>query len=113
MLESIIENLFEFIVPVFFVFLLIILSIKGKQKKPDVFRHAPANVPVKPLKPMKPAKTVSSDGHVIDPKNDPTCAKYGHVHEETKHRYIVHDEPVEGYVNLNGKLITLQEAAKY
>ncbi len=61
----------------------------------------------------RPQKTVASDGHVLQGKNDPTCARYGHVHPEAQNRYIVHDEPKEGYVNLNGKLMTLKEAAKY
>ena len=112
MLESIIANLFEFIFsifPVLFVVFLIVFSVKKSLPKRE---NSQRSGRVKP-RPVKPSKTVSSDGHVIDPENDPTCAKYGHVHEEVKHRYIVHDEPVEGYVNLNGKLISLKEAAKY
>ena len=63
--------------------------------------------------PAAPKKTVASDGHVLKGYNDPTCARYGHEHKDLNKRYIVHDEPVEGYVNLNGKLMTLKEAAKY
>lgn len=56
-------------------------------------------------------KTVAADGHVIPPQNDITCeGKEGHVHKplpaseqkEYGPRYIVHDDPEEGYVVLNG-----------
>ena len=113
MLESIMANLFDLIFsifPILFIVFIIVFSVKKKLPKPEVPRRSEAGMQSRP---GKPAKTVSSDGHVIDPKNDPTCAKYGHVHEEVKHRYIVHEEPVQGYVNLNGKLISLKEAAKY
>ena len=51
-----------------------------------------------------PAKTVSDDGHRIPRNKDITCnGKYGHDHpEETQPRYIVHEEPEDGYVVLNG-----------
>ena len=106
MFSEIFSELFDLVfslIPVIIVAVVIIISMKKKN----------ANRTVKKVYSTRPPKTVSSDGHVIKPENDPTCAKYGHVHEETKHRYIVHDEPVEGYVNLNGKLMTLKEAAKY
>lgn len=48
-------------------------------------------------------KTVSDDGHTIERKNDITCnTKYNHNHPEER-RYIVHEEPTQGYVILNGK----------
>ena len=101
------EELFFSIFPFVFVFIIIMIALKSKRTNADRSRQS------RPKMPIKPAKTVSSDGHMIEPENDPTCAKYGHMHEEVKHRYVVHDEPVEGYVNLNGKLMTLKEAAKY
>ena len=94
MLTNIMDMLFT-LLPIFVVLILIMTLKKSR------------------INSAKKPKTVSSDGHVIKPKDDPTCAKYGHIHEETKHRYVVHDEPVEGYVNLNGKLMSLKEAAKY
>lgn len=48
----------------------------------------------------------SSDGHIVPRKDDMTCeTKYGHHHTsiDGEHpRYIVHEEPNEGYVILNG-----------
>lgn len=47
--------------------------------------------------------TRSDDGHTVRKKEDLTCEnKYGHVHADDHHRYIVHEEPEEGYVILNG-----------
>ena len=52
----------------------------------------------------KTRRTISSDGHVVPAKSDPTCeGEYGHDHgPQRERRYIVHDEPNEGYVVLNG-----------
>ncbi len=48
----------------------------------------------------------SSDGHIVPRNDDMTCeTKYGHHHAtiDGEHpRYIVHEEPNEGYVILNG-----------
>ena len=55
------------------------------------------------LKQHKP--TVSDDGHRIPKKMDLTCeGEYGHEHSkaESQPRYIVHEEPEDGYVVLNG-----------
>ena len=59
-------------------------------------------------------RTVSSDGHVVPKKDDFTCeGKEGHYHEpqseEFGQRYIVHEEPENGYVVLNGKMIRLED----
>lgn len=45
---------------------------------------------------------ISSDGHRIPPSKDITCAAYGHTHPESAPRYIVHEDPENGYVILNG-----------
>lgn len=50
---------------------------------------------------------VSSDGHKIPRNMDITCeGEYGHNHsipaDLAEKRYIVHEEPEEGYVILNG-----------
>lgn len=51
---------------------------------------------------------ISSDGHIINPKDDITCTNLpGHDHRpipgvSDKPRYIVHEEPEKGYVILNG-----------
>ena len=51
----------------------------------------------------KPPITFSSDGHAIPRKDDFTCeTKYGHDHGPSEARYIVHEEPQQGYVILNG-----------
>lgn len=50
--------------------------------------------------------TVAHDGHRIPQENDVTCeGQYGHDHSSgalPEKRYIVHEEPEEGYVILNG-----------
>ncbi len=52
-------------------------------------------------------KTISSDGHVVPKDQDLTCERYGHDHRkegtnEFGRRYIVHEDPEEGFVVLNG-----------
>ena len=53
-------------------------------------------------------KTISSDGHVVPKTQDVTCEnEFGHNHPNSSNpeygrRYIVHEEPEEGYVVLNG-----------
>jgi hypothetical protein len=56
-------------------------------------------------------RTISSDGHTIPYKDDITCeTKDGHHHPTSNQpRYIVHEEPEEGYVILNGKKIRLKD----
>lgn len=46
----------------------------------------------------------SSDGHFVPRQQDLTCeTQYGHQHgNEPNKRYIVHEDPPEGYVILNG-----------
>ena len=62
---------------------------------------------------------VASDGHVIPAKDDISCAKFGHHHEKKQDplfpeaQFIVHNEPAEGYINLNGKLLRRSEADEY
>ena len=58
----------------------------------------------------------SSDGHWIRGEQDITCRQYGHNHSgsvEPQSRYIVHEEPTEGYIVLNGKKMLRTEADKY
>lgn len=62
----------------------------------------------------KPART--SDGHVLSDAQDITCRQFGHNHpawEEPAVRYIVHDDPEEGFIILNGKKMRITEADKY
>jgi hypothetical protein len=49
-------------------------------------------------------RTRSDDGHAVPRRQDLTCEKkYGHQHpDDGTHRYIVHEDPEEGYVILNG-----------
>lgn len=51
-------------------------------------------------------RTISSDGHAVPKDQDLTCEdEYGHHHPslpDAQPRYIVHEEPTEGYVILNG-----------
>ena len=47
----------------------------------------------------------SDDGHTVKASQDLTCeTKYGHNHDSRNaaKRYIVHEDPPEGYVILNG-----------
>ncbi len=47
----------------------------------------------------------SDDGHSVPPSQDLTCeTQYGHDHSGPKQtkRYIVHEDPPQGYVILNG-----------
>ena len=47
--------------------------------------------------------TYSSDGHAVPREDDFTCeTKYGHQHDYSEKRYVVHEEPKQGYVILNG-----------
>ena len=62
----------------------------------------------------RPAR--SSDGHVMKGGKDITCRQFGHNHpewEEPATRYIVHDDPEDGYIILNGKKMRITEADKY
>ena len=58
---------------------------------------------------------VSSDGHRVPPEDDLTvstgASRYEHQgnEEEFGRRYIVHNEPVEGYVILNGIMRKLED----
>ena len=61
------------------------------------------------------APTIAHDGHVIPGENDITCeGAYGHNHAyavsmgETP-RYIVHEDPDDGYVVLNGVLRRIED----
>lgn len=56
-------------------------------------------------------RSISSDGHTIPYKDDITCENLdGHHHSTSgQPRYIVHEEPEEGYVILNGKKIRLKD----
>ena len=47
-------------------------------------------------------RTISSDGHAVPKDQDLTCGRYGHDHGDLQERYIVHEDPPEGYVVLNG-----------
>ena len=62
----------------------------------------------------------ASDGHTISAKDDISCARYGHDHSHgmkqdgfPEAQFIVHDEPEEGYINLNGKILKRSEADEY
>ena len=63
---------------------------------------------------------IASDGHKINAKDDISCARYGHDHSRDMKQegfpdaqYIVHNEPQEGYINLNGKILKRSEADEY
>ena len=56
------------------------------------------------VKSVRNRQTISSDGHRVPKSQDLTCdTKHAHKHEAPElPRYIVHEEPEEGYVVLNG-----------
>ncbi|MCR4762259.1 MAG: hypothetical protein K5696_01880 [Lachnospiraceae bacterium] len=62
---------------------------------------------------------IASDGHIIPARDDISCARFGHRHEKSRdpefpeEPFIVHDEPTEGYINLNGKTLKRSEADEY
>lgn len=58
----------------------------------------------------------ASDGHILSEMRDITCRQFGHNHSkwaEPATRYIVHDDPEQGYIILNGKKMRISEADKY
>ncbi len=58
----------------------------------------------------------STDGHVLSKDQDITCRKYGHRHsrrEEPEMRFLVHDDPEQGYILLNGVKMRITEADQY
>ncbi len=63
---------------------------------------------------------VASDGHTISAQDDISCARFGHDHSHDpvqegfpEAQFIVHNEPQEGYINLNGKILKRSEADEY
>lgn len=55
----------------------------------------------------------SSDGHVVKDEENLTCEnEHGHIHplnNEFGPRYIVHNEPEDGYIVLNGVLRKIED----
>ena len=58
-------------------------------------------------------RTISDDGHYVPASEDLTCeTAAGHRHESSSEygqRYIVHNEPEDGYVVLNGVMRKIEE----
>ena len=58
-------------------------------------------------------RTISDDGHYVTPSEDLTCeTTSGHRHENSSEfgqRYIVHNEPEDGYVVLNGVMRRIED----
>ena len=74
--------------------------------------NKPSAPPVKKVTPI-PKPTVASDGHRIPKSKDVTCeGQYGHDPGDRIPRYIVHEEPTEGYCILNGKKVALKDCWK-
>lgn len=54
------------------------------------------------------------DGHILRGDKDITCRQYGHRHEEdAAPRFIVHDDPEDGFIILNGVKMRISEADHY
>ncbi|MCR5675923.1 MAG: hypothetical protein K6G16_09465 [Lachnospiraceae bacterium] len=70
-------------------------------------------------RPRQGVERTASDGHKIPAADDISCARFGHRHEIPKDPafpdapFIVHEEPLEGYINLNGKILKRSEADEY
>ena len=65
-------------------------------------------------RPRRSGPARSTDGHVLRGKNDITCRQFGHNHpEESEPRFIVHDDPEDGFIILNGVKMRISEADKY
>ncbi len=90
----------EVLFAIAYIVIVIAAIIINKKKK-----EAQKNKGVSPVN-QKPYATRSDDGHRIPRAQDLTCEKqYGHKHttiDGTAPRYIVHEEPEQGYVILNG-----------
>ena len=56
------------------------------------------------------SETISSDGHIVSKEEDLTCNNIaGHSHKPVEGRYIVHNEPNNGYVVLNGEVKKIED----
>ena len=64
----------------------------------------------------KNRKVMSSDGHKVSNEFDRTCeTQFGHNHRteySMDSRYVVHEEPTQGYIVLNGKKYSKNELNK-
>ncbi len=106
---------------IFWIGIVAAVIVKGKSvgKKRPVKGGHPTTInrpstPPKRVMPVGSKPTVSSDGHRIPRSKDITCeGQYGHNHGERVPRFIVHEEPTEGYCNLNGKIVALRDCWKY
>ncbi len=106
------------IMAIFWVVIVGVVAVKSRKNikhKPGMHPttiNKPSSPPMKQVKPVhKP--TVASDGHSIPKSKDITCeGQYGHDHGDRVPRYIVHEEPTEGYCILNGKKVALKDCWK-
>ncbi len=106
---------------VFWIGIIAAVIVRGKsvsKKRPGQAGHPTtinrSSAPQKPVRINMPKPTVASDGHRIPRGKDITCeGQYGHDHGERVPRFIVHEEPTEGYCNLNGKIVALKDCWKY
>lgn len=106
----------------FWIIIAVYIAVKAKKNLKNRPGHHPTSVNTSSTKErdlnkagsgMK-RKTVASDGHTIPRSKDITCeGQYGHRHEGMEERYIVHEEPTEGYCILNGKKVALRDCWKY
>lgn len=80
----------------------LLVPLKALQKKGGARKSTSLNGSEEARRSPGKRQTVSDDGHVVPRREDITCGTaYGHNHPEQP-RYIVHSEPEEGYVILNG-----------
>ena len=89
-------------------------NTKGSSDMRDSKKPAAGRSPVKKSRPSRPAR--AQDGHILNGIKDITCRQFGHDHgveEEPLSRFIVHDDPEDGYILLNGVKMLLSEADEY
>ena len=97
--------------------ILVLIIVMGYKKKGGAFR--PIQQEFKEAA-KKGIERIASDGHKISAEDDISCARFGHDHSHDEKQaifpdkqFIVHNEPQQGYINLNGKILKRSEADEY
>ena len=97
---------------------LVFLCVLGFRKKGSSFGQISRELAESA---KKGVERIASDGHKISAEDDISCAWFGHDHSKDEKQdnifpdkqFIVHNEPQQGYINLNGKILKRSEADEY
>ncbi len=102
---------------IFPVVVLVLICLLGFRKKGNVFKPIQHEFTEAA---KKGVERIASDGHKISAEDDISCARFGHDHSHDdkqtifpESQFIVHNEPQQGYINLNGKILKRSEADEY